>query len=222
MLQVVDNLTHAAEVARIGAAEIAAARQRTLDAIANARTAGFEVADDLTVSDTRDYATHREYNDRMAQARTLAMRIWTSARGLATTDQSVAGRLTPISAGFNQLTFREGPLPAMPPLPTEPPPPPRVPKRKFIPQTWGACAPRGEDPNKEVAFFNLARLWDPAFSHYEIPEEAQAVLSAAMTTTGFFTSQGSMARSGDESGFWEIGAISPIMRSEQHSLIRSP
>lgn len=153
----VDNLLHAAEVARTGASEIAGARQRTLDAIRATRDAGFAVSDDLTVTDTRTQTTTAEHLARQSQARTLAHGIWSSAKGLVETDPSVAGRLTPTAAGFHGLTFREGPLPQMPPRPLEPPPVP-VPFDEYVPKVWGACRARGADPDKEVRTFSRAPL----------------------------------------------------------------
>ena len=173
----VDTLTHAADVARTGAAEIAGAQQRTMDAIARAQAAGFTVADDLTVSDTREtYGSRAEYTARMSQARKLAQGIWTSAAGLSATEKSVANRLTPMSAGLRGLNFREGPLPQRPPFPLEPAPPPKVPEHEYIPKTWGACALRGADPNKVVATFYQGGLLDPRYRYYEIDEGEATVL----------------------------------------------
>ncbi len=73
-----------------------------------ARNAGFTVSDDLTVTDTRIQTTTAEHLARQSQAPKLAHGIWSSAMGLAETDRSVAGRLTPTAAGFQGLTFREG------------------------------------------------------------------------------------------------------------------
>lgn len=159
VLQAANNLHYVAEVARTGATEIAGAQQRTLNAIAAARNAGFTVSEDLTVTDIRTHSSPAEHVARLKQARTLAHGIWSSAMGLADTDRSVAGRLTPTAAGFQGLTFRERPLPQMPPRPLEPPPQP-VPFDEYIPKVWGACKARGADPNKEVRTFNRAALAD--------------------------------------------------------------
>ena len=93
--QAVDNLRHAADVARTGASEIAGARQRTMNAIAAARDAGFTVSEDLNVTHIRAYSSSGEQIARQNQARILAQGIWSSAMGLAETDRSVAGRLAP-------------------------------------------------------------------------------------------------------------------------------
>lgn len=130
-----------------------------MHAIQAARSAGFTVSEDLIVSDTGTYRTTVEQLARQNQARTLAHGIWSSAMGLAVTDQSVAGRLAPTATGFQGLHFREGPLPQMPPPPLEPPPAP-VPFDGYIPEVWGACKARGADPNKEVRTFNRAALVD--------------------------------------------------------------
>lgn len=175
--QAIDTLNHAATVARTGQAEIAGAQQRAMDAVAKARATGFTVADDLTVSDTREnYTSRADYTARMNQARTLAHGIWTSAGALSDTDKSVANRLTPMSAGLHGLNFREGPLPQRPPFPLDPAPPPKVPEQEYIPKTWGACALRGADPNKQVATFYQGRLQDPKFRWYVIDEGETAVL----------------------------------------------
>lgn len=177
VLRVVDTLIHAANVARMGSSEIAGARQRAMNAVARAHAAGFTVADDLTVSDTREtYQSRAEYTARMSQARSLAHGIWTSAAGLSATDKSVAGRLSPMSAGLHGLTFRQGPLPQLPPFPLDPVPPPKVPEDEYIPKTWGACALRSADPNKEVAKFYQGHLQDPSYKWYEINEGETSVL----------------------------------------------
>jgi hypothetical protein len=155
VLSAVDNLNFAATTAQNGAVEIDAARSRALSAIAAARTAGFEVDDELVVTDTRGYRSAAERSARVTQARNLAYSVWSSAQDLVLTDRDVATRLRSTAAGFTQLDFRESPITG--PLPAEPPPPP-VPTPKYQPKVWGACALRGADPNKVVRTFNRAPL----------------------------------------------------------------
>ncbi|MDX1886765.1 hypothetical protein [Mycolicibacterium sp. 120270] len=148
-------MTFAATTARNGAADIEAARARVVSAVNAARAASFEVDDDLTVSDTRDYRSASERSARVTQARVVAHGIWSSAQDLALTDRAVADRLRSTAAGFTQLDFRESPITGPPPA--EPPPPP-VPTPQYQPKVWGACATRGADPAKVVRTFNRAPL----------------------------------------------------------------
>jgi hypothetical protein len=155
VLGAVDTLTGAAAIARGGAAEIDAARSRALSAVAAAQSAGFDVGDDLTVSDTRNYSSPSARTARLQQARGYSRTIWSSAEALAAMDREVAGRLRPTAVGLTGLTFRESPITG--PLPAEPPPPP-VPTKDYTPKVWAACKLRGADPNKVVRTFYRAPL----------------------------------------------------------------
>jgi hypothetical protein len=211
-------------LSRTGQAEIAGAHQRVMAAVARAQAAGFSVADDLTVSDTRETCASRtEYTARMSQARTLAHGIWTSAGALTATDKSVANRMRPMSAGFHGLNFREGPLPQRPPFPLEPTPPPKVPESEYIPKTWGACALRGADPNKLVATFYQGHLQDPAFKWYEIDEGEATVLRCGDDKHGLLHIMDDTARTGHRSAAHsEAGASPPTTRSPRRWPTRSP
>lgn len=157
VLDAVDSLTAAAGVARSGAADIDAARSRALSAVAAAQSAGFQVGDDLTVTDARNYSSPSARTARLQQARGLARNISSSAEALAAMDRDVAARLRPTASGFTGLNFRESPI--IGPLPAEPPPPPPpVPMKDYTPKVWSACKLRGADPNKVVRTFNRAPL----------------------------------------------------------------
>lgn len=89
--------------ARAGAAELSAARQRVLVAVNAARTAGFQVGDDLSV--TYDDDGSPAMAARRAQAESMARDIWQRAGELAATDRRVAERITKSSNGIQSLDF---------------------------------------------------------------------------------------------------------------------
>jgi hypothetical protein len=155
VLAAVDSLTAGAAVARSGSTEINAARSRALTAVAAAQSAGFDVSEDLTVSDTMKVRFAPARAVRMQQARGFADSIKASVGELIELDRDVASRLRNTSAGFTGLTFHESPI--IGPLPAEPPPP-QVPMKDYTPKVWGACKLRGADPNKVVRTFNRAPL----------------------------------------------------------------
>jgi hypothetical protein len=152
VLGLVDRLHEASSVARSGAAELAAARSRTLASVDEARRSGFAVSEDLSVRDTLSVASKPTRLVRDLQAQVFAADIRAQSTTLAATDQSVASRLTGFTTEFSNFGF-----PQAPPLPLEPAPPP-VPMPPYQPQVWGACKLSGADPNKVVRTFYRAPL----------------------------------------------------------------
>jgi hypothetical protein len=150
VLGLAERLQEASSVARTGAADLAAAKSRALAFVENAQRAGFVVSEDLSVRDPLTVYSKPMRLIRDMQAQVLASDIRTQSTILAATDQTVASRLSTITAGFTRFTFPEAP-------PQEPPPPP-VPMPPYDPKVWGACALRNADPNKVVRTFYRAPI----------------------------------------------------------------
>jgi hypothetical protein len=102
----VDQLQQAAGVARVGASDLYAARSRVRYAVEDARTAGFEVGEDLSVRD-------RIAGGSAAQAQALAGDIRQRAAQLVSLDAQVAGKITAAVGGIRD-TFPQIPAPALP------------------------------------------------------------------------------------------------------------
>jgi len=106
----VDQLEEAARVARSGASELCAARSAVRYAVEDAGAAGFEVGDDLSVTDLLTGGTSPFRAIRQAEAETLASEIHRRAWQLVAVDQQVAGRITTALAGIGKVQFGEDPL----------------------------------------------------------------------------------------------------------------
>jgi len=157
----VDQLQAAASVARSGASDLYAARSRVRYAIEDAHTAGFEVGEDLSVTDrmTGESATHRAA--RAAQAQALAGDIRQRAAQLVSLDAQVGGKITAAVSGIRD-TFLQIPAPAPPPqdnhvrvvdnhtFKQDPPPMPVDPKDMTAAQARAAWA----EVNAEIAAWN--------------------------------------------------------------------
>jgi hypothetical protein len=105
---VADQLHEAAKVARNGASDLYAARLRVRYAVQDARTAGFDVAEDLAVSDRFWGGSPVQQAARQAQAQTFAGDIRQRAAQLVGLDQQVAGKITAAVAGIRD-TFPQNP-----------------------------------------------------------------------------------------------------------------
>jgi hypothetical protein len=101
--RVADRLRTASADARVGAAEIGAARQQVLAAVSAARAAGFQVGDDLSVTFLDGGSATS--GARRAQAESMARDIWQRASRLVTTDRDVAQRISTISGDIQSLSF---------------------------------------------------------------------------------------------------------------------
>lgn len=110
----VDQLQAAARVARSGASDLHAARSRVRYAVEDARTAGFEVGEDLSVTDRMRGGSAAERAARQAAAQAFAGDIRQRAAQLVGLDAQVAGRVTAAVAGIGD-TFPQIPAPAIPP-----------------------------------------------------------------------------------------------------------
>jgi hypothetical protein len=105
---VVDQLQEAASVARSGASELDAARAQVRYAVEDARSAGYEVGEDLSVTDRTSGGSAAQRAVRQAAAQAFASNIGGRAAQLVSTDAQVAGRVTAAVAGVGS-TFPQTP-----------------------------------------------------------------------------------------------------------------
>lgn len=103
-----DQLRQAAGVARSGASDISAAKQRVLFAIEDAQNAGFDVGEDLSVSYPDHGGTAAEQAARQAQAEQMASEIWSRAGQLQGADTKVAGQISTATADLGNVNFSPG------------------------------------------------------------------------------------------------------------------
>nr|WP_246541020.1 hypothetical protein [Mycobacterium spongiae] len=100
-----DQLRHAAGIARHGASDIAAAQRRVLYAIEDAENEGFNVGEDLSVTDTHTSRTAAERAARQTQAQAFAADIRLRAAQLEGAEHNVAGQLNATTAGLGNAEF---------------------------------------------------------------------------------------------------------------------
>lgn len=110
----VDQLQAAARVARSAASDLYAARSRVRYAVEDARTAGFEVGEDLSVTDRMAGGSAAQRAARQAQAQAFAGDIRQRAAQLVGLDQQVADKISTAVAGIRD-TFPLNPAPAIAP-----------------------------------------------------------------------------------------------------------
>jgi hypothetical protein len=140
---VADQLHEAANVALSGASDLYAARARVHYAVEDARTAGFDVGEDLSVTDRSSGGSVARRAARQAQAQTFVGDIRQRAAQLVGLDQQVAGKITAAVAGVRH-TFPLDPSLGTPPkgnrvhavdndtFKQEPPQPPPYPINEVI------------------------------------------------------------------------------------------
>jgi hypothetical protein len=151
---VVDQLQEAASAARGGASALDAARSQMCYAVESARSAGFEVGEDLSVTDRMAGGSAAQRAARQAAAQTFAGDIGGRAAQLVSADAQVASRVTAAVAGvgttFPQTPPTNGQVRAVDnhtfkQAPTPPPPSPKGPSaddmRKVIEKL-----PKGKKP----------------------------------------------------------------------------
>jgi hypothetical protein len=109
-----DHLQAAAKVARSGASDLYAARSRVRYAVEDARAAGFDVGEDLSVSDRVTGGSPVQRAVRQAQAKAFAGDIGRRAAHLMGVDQQVAGKITTAIAGIRDC-FSQNPTVGAPP-----------------------------------------------------------------------------------------------------------
>jgi hypothetical protein len=105
---VADQLQAAAKVARSGASDLHAARSRLRYAVEDANTDGFDVREDMSVTDGSTGGSPALRVARQAQAQTFAADIRERAAQLIGLDQDVAAKVTAATAGIGD-TFPQNP-----------------------------------------------------------------------------------------------------------------
>lgn len=111
---VADQLRATAKVARSGASDLYAARSRVRYAVEDAHTAGFNVGENLSVTDRSTGGSAAQRAVRQAEAQTFAGDIRQRAAQLIGLDQQVAGKVTAAVAGIRN-TFSQNPAFGAPP-----------------------------------------------------------------------------------------------------------
>jgi hypothetical protein len=110
---VADQLQVAAKVARSGASDLYAARSRLRYAVEDANTAGFDVREDMSVTDRSTGGSPAQRAARHAQAQAFAGDIRQRAAQLVSLDQQVAAKVSAATAGIRD-TFPQDPAPDTP------------------------------------------------------------------------------------------------------------
>jgi guanyl-specific ribonuclease Sa len=105
---VVDQLQAAATAARSGASELDAARSQVRHAVEDARSAGFEVGEDLSITDRMAGGSAAQRVARKVAAEAHAANIGGRAAQLVSADAQVASRVTAAVAGVGS-TFPSAP-----------------------------------------------------------------------------------------------------------------
>lgn len=119
-----DTLQEAATIARRGADQLDYLKRQAIEAINDARAAGFHVGEDLSVTDTSNYSGLR-----IAAVRQHGATIAARAAALSTADKDVAAKITAATMELNGRGFSESPesvqaldFPLGPPVPIPEPP----------------------------------------------------------------------------------------------------
>jgi hypothetical protein len=104
---VADQLQAAAKVARSGTSDLYAARSRVRYAVEDTRVAGFDVGEDLSVTDRSRGGSAAQRAARQAQAQAFAGDIRQRAARLVGLDQQLAGKITAAVAGIRDTFPRK-------------------------------------------------------------------------------------------------------------------
>ncbi|ORB88253.1 hypothetical protein LAUMK42_03063 [Mycobacterium persicum] len=118
----VDQLHEAAKVARGAASDLYAARSRVRYAVEDARDAGFDIGENLSVTDRSAGGSSAVRAARQAQAQAFAADIRQRAMQLVGLDQQIAARVTTAMAGVGSIFPADNPTTT---TTTTPPPPPK-------------------------------------------------------------------------------------------------
>ncbi|RFZ66049.1 hypothetical protein CKW46_04730 [Mycobacterium liflandii] len=157
----VDQLQEAARVARNGASDLYAARSRVRYAVTDAQAAGFQVEEDLSVTDRMTGGSAAQRAAQQAQAQAFAGDLRQRAAQLVGLDAQVATKVTAAVAGIGS-SFPQIPAPAAPPMGNpvravdnrtfkqNPPPAPVDPKDMTAEEARAAWA----DINSEIGKYN--------------------------------------------------------------------
>jgi hypothetical protein len=140
----VDQLQQAAKVARSGASDLYAARSAVRYAVEDARAAGFEVGERLSVTDRSTGGTVAVRAARQAQAEAFTADIRWRAVRLVGVDQQVAGKITTALVGVGNVSFGEVSSSA---VPAKPPPKPERNGIQLVDNHWQQDSPPGNGPS---------------------------------------------------------------------------
>ncbi|MCV7227841.1 hypothetical protein [Mycolicibacterium komossense] len=123
-----DALSEAAAVARRGADQLDYLKRQTVEAITDAREAGFTVGEDLSVTDTS-----KNGGLRIAAMRQHAGTITARAAALSAADKDIAARIGSVTTQLSEVRFAEAPetVQALD-VPLAPPPDPAYPVNDVI------------------------------------------------------------------------------------------
>jgi hypothetical protein len=165
---VADQLQQAATIARGGASELQAARSQVRYAVEDARSAGFVVGEDLSVTDRMSGGSAAQRAARQAAAQTFVGDIGGRAAQLASLDAQVAARITAAVAGvgatFAQRSPGNGRVRAVDSRTFKQAPPPPTPSPK---------GPSADDMRK--VFEKLPKGTDYYIRTVRTPEDLQAL-----------------------------------------------
>jgi hypothetical protein len=133
-----DHLVAAANIARRGADQLDYLKRMALDAVDEARAAGFTVGEDLSLSDRSLVPLGPAFAARQAEAQTLAAQIHLRAAALSAADHEIAANLTAATTPLSGVAFEETPAADSPSTvqavdyKTAPPPDPAYPVNDVI------------------------------------------------------------------------------------------
>jgi hypothetical protein len=100
-----DQLREATSVARRGASDISAAKQRVMYAVEDAQNAKFNVGEDLSVTDKSNVRSKAQRAARQAQAQAFATDIRQRATQLSALDSGVATKITAAAGNVGNIDF---------------------------------------------------------------------------------------------------------------------
>jgi hypothetical protein len=103
------QLHQAAGIARRGGGQLQEGKEGVLEAVREARAAGFDVNEDYSVTDRSRGGSSEFRAQRAAQAQGYAAFIGHRVAALVTGDQEVAAQITAATRGVENLTFTESP-----------------------------------------------------------------------------------------------------------------
>lgn len=104
------QLHEAAGIARRGDEQVQACKQEVLDAVRDAREAGFEVGESYSVTDRSQGGSAEFRAERLTQAAGHAAFIRHRVAALVAVDQHLTTQITVATEGINNLTFEKTPL----------------------------------------------------------------------------------------------------------------
>lgn len=175
-------MRQASGLAREGAGTIGAAQRRVIYAVQDAHNAGFNVEEDLSVTDTRTSRTFAEQAARQAQAQALAGDIRQRATQLIGVEHEVAAKIATATAPLNTVGFHEPPI--APSLPT-PVPHNEKPQIHAVDRSWkqDPPSPMPGDP-KDMTAVQARAAYDACIADKGSLFERQAAIRARLGELG--------------------------------------